>query len=95
MDERCESFAERHWFFAVEERHELAVSPHCRLAPEEGAARPVAGSREIVAGEQRRATAAQMVTLSRVEERRSAGNGALEMAEVRHYLPSSSVSFFF
>jgi hypothetical protein len=61
VEERREPFAERDRLFAVEQRHQLAVAPHVRLAAVERVARPRARASRIVAGQQRRAARAQEV----------------------------------
>src|SRR5262249_4185634 len=95
VEERGKAFAERDGRFAVEQRHELAVPPHVRLAADERIPPPRAPRVEVVAREQGGAAGAEKLTAARVEGRCSARDGAFEMREEGHYLPSSSVSFFF
>ena len=53
VDERRPAFAERQRLLAVEERHQLAIPPHVRLARGQRLLLPRARRLQIVAGEQR------------------------------------------
>src|SRR6185503_7273193 len=81
MKERRESLAERDGLLAFEERHQLAIAPHCRSAARECVARPSARPFEIVAGQQGSAATAEKVSLVWIERRCSARHGALEVGE--------------
>ena len=55
VDQRRPPFAERDRRLAVEQRHQLAIAPHVRLASGERLRLPCARGRRVVAGEQRHA----------------------------------------
>src|SRR5712692_7681008 len=84
MDERRESFAQRDRLLTVEQRHELAIAPHVRSAARESVARPGARLVEIVAGEEGSAAGTEMMGASRIERRRPARHGTLEVGKIGH-----------
>ena len=81
MKQRRQPFSERHRRFAFKDRHQFAVPPHVWRAILQGLTRPAACGIEIVASKQRSATSAEVMTLSRIQDRCAAGTGALEMRE--------------
>src|SRR5262249_25159551 len=82
MDERGPTLAERQRRLAVEERHQLAVAPHVRLATLERVAPPGARSVEVVAGQERCATRAQVLRLVRIVRSGPARDRALQVTEI-------------
>ena len=72
----------------AEHRHQLPVAPHVRFAPHERLACPRPRGLQVVAREQRRAAATEVMASTGIEGRSPTGNGALEVREVggRHAL---------
>src|SRR4029077_1606278 len=66
-----------------EQREQFPIAPHRRLAIAKAFARPGACLVEVVPDQQPRAAHAEGMTASRIESRRAARDGALEMTEVR------------
>ena len=83
MEQRREPFTERHRRLAVEQRQHLAIAPHVRLAAGQRVARPCPRPRQVVAGEQRGAARAQVMTLMGIERRRTARHRAFEVRKER------------
>jgi len=84
VEQRREPFAEGDRRLAVEQRQQLAVAPHVRLASRQAVARPGTRPVEIVAGQQGSAATAQVMDRPGVESRCAARNGAFEMGEQGH-----------
>src|SRR5262249_58983515 len=67
----------------VVERQHRPVPPHVRLPVFQAVARPGSRFIEVVAGNERRPAAAQMMTTTGIERGCPAGDGALEMRKAR------------
>src|SRR3954453_7921319 len=84
VEQGSEAFAQRDGVLVVVHRQHLTVPPHGRHAVAQRLTAPRPGAREIVAREQRRAAATQMVPLQRVERGRAARPRAFQVREVGH-----------
>ena len=70
VDERREALAQRDGLLAVDERHQLAVPPHVRLAAASGLCATRRARRvQVVARQQRHAAGAEVMRLARIARR--------------------------